>query len=290
MARQGVTQEQVFTAADELREEGIAPTVQSVRERIGSGSYTTINAHLSAWRKEHAGAAVADIPAIPDKVQAAFAQIWATAARGAQEGLEMQREALEAAQREMDRERASMAEEIERLENALDEQTGLVETVTAQRDKEATGRGEAEKQITALSIENARLGEQVKTVQAQAGAANDARDTAVTERERDQAAHEQERQQWAERLEQETALQERLQTELEAERKARGEAEKESAALKTESARLEERAGAAERRAGEMKDQLEDLQAKFADLARAQQPKPTRKKAPAPKSGVSSGK
>jgi len=252
--------------------------VQTVRERIGSGSFSTITVHLSDWRKEHAGAEVAAILDIPDKVQAAFAQVWAKASQSAQEGLEAQREVQR--ERERDRERASMAQEIGRLEQALEEQTSLQETTSAQRETERAGRAEAEKQIMALTIENTRLGEQVKTAQAQVGAANDVRDTAVTERERDQAAHERERQQWAERLEQETALHERLQTDLEAERKARGEAEKESAALKTESARLEERAGAAERRADEMKGQLEDLQAKFADLAKVQQPKPTRKKAP----------
>jgi len=77
MARQGITREQVFAAAEELREEGIAPTVQTVRERIGSGSFSTINAHLGAWKEQNAGVAVAAIPAIPDKVQAAFVQMWA---------------------------------------------------------------------------------------------------------------------------------------------------------------------------------------------------------------------
>jgi hypothetical protein len=76
MARQGITGEQIFTAADELRDEGIAPTVQTVRERIGSGSFSTINTHLGEWKAHNTGAAVADIPAIPDKVQAVFAQIW----------------------------------------------------------------------------------------------------------------------------------------------------------------------------------------------------------------------
>jgi hypothetical protein len=46
MARQGISKEQVYTAAAELREEGTAPTVQAVRERIGSGSFSTINTHL----------------------------------------------------------------------------------------------------------------------------------------------------------------------------------------------------------------------------------------------------
>ena len=113
MARQGISKEQVYSAAAELREEGLTPTVQAVRERIGSGSFSTINTHLAEWKAENAAQAVADIPAMPEKVQEAFTRIWATAARSAQEGFETQREALEAVRKEMDRERASMAEEIE---------------------------------------------------------------------------------------------------------------------------------------------------------------------------------
>lgn len=75
MARQGISKAQVYTAAAELREEGIAPTVQAVRERIGSGSYSTINTHLADWKAENAAQAVADIPAMPEKVQEAFNRI-----------------------------------------------------------------------------------------------------------------------------------------------------------------------------------------------------------------------
>lgn len=169
MARQGITQEQVFAAADELRDEGIAPTVQTVRERIGSGSFSTINAHLGAWKEQNAAQAVADIPEIPDKVQAAFAQIWATASRGAQEGFETQREALETTRREMERERSSMAQEIERLEQALEEQTGLAEKVTAQRDDEAKARADAETRLASLTVENARLEERANAAEKWSG-------------------------------------------------------------------------------------------------------------------------
>ena len=173
MARVGITGEQVFYAADELREEGIAPTVQTVRARIGSGSFSTINAHLGAWKAQNTGAAVADIPAMPEKVQEAFTRIWATAARSAQEGFEAQREALEAARRDMDRERASMAEEIERLERALEEQMAMVETLTAQRDTAATARNEAETRATALTVENARLEERASAAEKWAGELKD---------------------------------------------------------------------------------------------------------------------
>ena len=69
MARPGITQEQVFEAATALQDEGTVPTVQSVRERIGSGSYTTITPMLNAWRDEHAKSAPAHVPDIPETVR-----------------------------------------------------------------------------------------------------------------------------------------------------------------------------------------------------------------------------
>ncbi len=306
MARQGISKEQVYTAAAELREEGTAPTVQAVRERIGSGSFSTINTHLSEWKTENAAQAVADIPDMPEKIEAAFKQIWTTATRSAQEGFDTQREALEAVKKEMGRERASMAEEIERLEGDLEETS----TKAAQLETDLTAERQAgeEKvgQVTALTIDKTRLEEQVKAAQGETRAMKNALDTANTERERDHATHEQDRRRWekeieaertkgeqertrrAEEREQEKSARDRLQQELETERGARGEAEHQTAELRTEAARLEERAGAAETRGSEMKVQLETLQTKFAEVAKARKPRTTTKKkaAPARKPGV----
>jgi chromosome segregation ATPase len=282
MARQGISKEQVYTAAAELREEGTAPTVQAVRERIGSGSFSTINTHLADWKVENAAQGPADIPAMPEKVQDAFNRIWATAARSAQEGFETQREALEAVRKEMDRERASMAEEIERLEKDLEETTTQAAQFEADLTIERQAGEEKAGQVTALTVANARLEEQVKAAQAETRAMRNALDTANTERERDHATHEQDRRRWEKEIEQERLQQKRLQTQLEGERGARDEAVRQASELKTENARLDERAGAAEARGTELKDQLEALQAKFADLAKAQKARATTKKKVAP--------
>jgi chromosome segregation ATPase len=290
MARQGIKKEQVYTAAAELCEEGIAPTVQAVRERIGSGSFSTINTHLADWKAENAAQGPADIPAMPEKVQEAFTRIWATAARSAQEDVETQREALEAMRREMDKERAAMAEEIERLEKALEETAARAAQFEADLTQEREAGEEKAGRVTALTIEKTRLEEQVKAAQAGAHAMKNALDTAVNERERDHATHERDRGRWEKEIEQERLQQKRLQTQLEAERSARGEADRQASELKTESARLDERAGAAEARGTELKDQLEALQAKFADLAKAQKALATTKKKVAPAQGKKSQK
>jgi chromosome segregation ATPase len=256
--------------------------VQAVRERIGSGSFSTINTHLADWKAENAAQGPADIPAMPEKVQEAFTRIWATAARSAQEDVETQREALEAMRREMDKERAAMAEEIERLEKALEETTTQAAQFEADLTIERQAGEEKAGQVTALTVANARLEEQVKAAQAETRAMRNALDTANTERERDHATHEQDRRRWEKEIEQERLQQKRLQTQLEGERGARDEAVRQASELKTENARLDERAGAAEARGTELKDQLEALQAKFADLAKAQKARATTKKKVAP--------
>jgi chromosome segregation ATPase len=184
--------------------------------------------------------------------------------------------------REMDKERAAMAEEIERLEKALEETATRAVQFEADLTIEREAGEEKTEQVTALTIEKTRLEEQVKAAQAETRAMRNALDTANNERERDHATHEQDRGRWEKEIDQERQQQTRLQTQLEGERGARGEAEHQAAELRTETARLEERAGAADARAGEMKGQIEDLQAKFSDLAKAQKARATTKKKAAP--------
>ncbi len=62
MGRIGVSEYQVFQAADQLEAEGVHPSVDSVRVELGNtGSRTTINKYLKEWRarrvhREQAGA------------------------------------------------------------------------------------------------------------------------------------------------------------------------------------------------------------------------------------------
>ncbi len=165
MARQGISKNQVHEAAAALRDEGIAPTVQAVRDRIGSGSFSTISGHLAEWKAENIAQGPADIPPMPDKVQGAFQQIWATAARSGQEAVETERQALEAMRREMDKERAEMGAEIRHLESALEEASGRADrTEKALSAAQEAGAGK-DQQITQLQIDNARLDERVKAAE-----------------------------------------------------------------------------------------------------------------------------
>ncbi len=135
MARPGITQGQVFEVAETLVAEGLAPTVPLVRERLGSGSFTTLGEHLRAWKEKHAAAAVAEIHDMPEKVRAAFQLAWQVAFR-----------------------------------NAAVERGGQLDTALAEARR--TGE-EKDRQLLALQINNARLEERVKAADERADVAND---------------------------------------------------------------------------------------------------------------------
>ena len=167
MPRSGITREQVFEAAQSLMDEGITPTVAAVRERIGSGSFTTVSAHLAEWRAQNIQAP-ANIPEMPDRVRNALNQACAQAVASAQEDLETQRQALEAMRRELDKERADMAAEIERLERAQEQAQEQIEHLRASFTEAQARNREAQAQILDLKVDNARLGERAGNAEGRA--------------------------------------------------------------------------------------------------------------------------
>ena len=54
MARPGISYEQVATVADALVGQGEKPSIQRIRERLGTGSPNTIHRHLKTWRAAQA--------------------------------------------------------------------------------------------------------------------------------------------------------------------------------------------------------------------------------------------
>lgn len=93
MPRKTDTRERVFAAADQLLEEGTRPTQQNVRERIGSGSLSTINTALNDWWKtlsERLGRRNQH-PELPDAVAIAANKLWDQALAYAHHSLEQDR-------------------------------------------------------------------------------------------------------------------------------------------------------------------------------------------------------
>jgi hypothetical protein len=141
MARTGITSEQVYEAAEALTREGVTPTVHTVRERLGTGSFSTITGYLSAWRADRDAAKAAHIPDPPEAVTRLFRDLWAVSWKANHEALSNERLALDAAKRDMDTERAEMSREIEALETALekaDEKNSVQAAELAQAKEEGT--------------------------------------------------------------------------------------------------------------------------------------------------------
>ena len=73
MARTGITYEQVATVADALVGQGEKPSIQRIREQLGTGSPNTIHRHLKAWRATQAPAE-RRAARLPDELTAALAE------------------------------------------------------------------------------------------------------------------------------------------------------------------------------------------------------------------------
>lgn len=134
MAREGITQAQVFNAADAISSTGQNPTVASVRAKLGTGSFTTITAHLRAW-KEQVVTSEPEPSDVPEEVTAALDRaaeiVWKAANEHFARELNALRKAADdttlKAYAEADEARA----EIERLEEVVENDR---ETITAQAE------------------------------------------------------------------------------------------------------------------------------------------------------------
>lgn len=80
MGRRGsITEEQVFQAADSLVAQGKEVTPSALLGALGSGSFTTIYKHLSAWETSRTSAITDRASAIPESVLSAFGAAWRAA-------------------------------------------------------------------------------------------------------------------------------------------------------------------------------------------------------------------
>jgi len=103
------TQELAKQTADQLLQEGIRPTQQNVRARMGCGSITTINKALNSWWQElgQRFKANAQHPMIPDPVAESASKLWVQALAYAEKSLEERRVELEQEYRRLKLESAS---------------------------------------------------------------------------------------------------------------------------------------------------------------------------------------
>lgn len=116
----GLTDEQVFAAADAVEARGERPTQHNVRDELGGGSFATIGPALRRWRQAREDAADLAEVELPDSVEARgrelLALVWREASARAQAGhaalqaavADLER-AVEEAEAELEKERADRA-------------------------------------------------------------------------------------------------------------------------------------------------------------------------------------
>jgi chromosome segregation ATPase len=222
MARVGITYEQVAAAADAIIGEGQQPTINAVRDRIGTGSPNTVHRHLTAWRAARPQATVA-APELPASLTTAIAAEIERAAASARAEVESK---LVQAQAEA----AELANAGESLETERDELLEQVTELTTDRD---TLAGKAEQQAADIKT-------QAERIEREQQAAEAARvDLAKAQLKIESSA---------ERLGEQAAEIERLRVALDLESKARIASEQQAAVLSAKLESMTDRATKAEAR------------------------------------------
>lgn len=126
MPRIGISFEEVAAIADSLVAEGVTPSINSVRERTGTGSPNTIHRHLVAWRETIPLSASVTVE-LPASVLMAINQEIIRSRADAKAEIEARLVIVQA-------EAAELAAAGEKLETELEVLLGEIKALTTDRD------------------------------------------------------------------------------------------------------------------------------------------------------------
>jgi chromosome segregation ATPase len=164
MGRRGsISEEQVFEAADALVAQGKEVTPTALLSSLGSGSFTTIYKHLSAWESSRASAVTDRAAVIPEAVLSAFGAAWrAATAEAGKEVLAVREQAAEdvAAARTQFQE---ALQTIERLETESEADAARLESLSAKVAELEKVLHQSENERAALKATCEQLLHQVKS-------------------------------------------------------------------------------------------------------------------------------
>lgn len=164
MGRRGsISEEQVFEAADALVAQGKEVTPTALLGSLGSGSFTTIYKHLSAWEASRATAVTDRAAVIPDTVLSAFGAAWrAASAEAGKEVLAVKEQAAEdvAAAKAQFQE---ALETIERLETESEADASRIDSLSAKIAELEKALHQSENEKAALKATSEQLRHQVKS-------------------------------------------------------------------------------------------------------------------------------
>ena len=243
MARPGITYDQVAAVADAIIGEGQQPTINAVRDRIGTGSPNTVHRHLTVWRAARPQA-TATAPELPTTLTTAIAAEIERAAASARSEVENKLVQAQAEAVEL----SSVGEALEAERDELFEQ---VAELTTERD---TLAGKAGQQAADIKT-------QAERIEREQQAAETARvDLAKAQLKIESGT---------ERLVEQASEIERLRVALDSESKARIAAEQQAAVLSAKLDSMTDRATKAESRLERVEKQSEQIRQEL-DSARNQ--------------------
>lgn len=178
----GITQEQVDQAADAIVATGERPTVEKIRNRLGTGSPNTVTRMLDGWRQglSERLRQVSLLPELPDEVGQAMTALWTQALQHAraqaQQELQAEHEALQRATADLDARAsevaaklAAMQDDVARSSEAarlaaaeVKAQRQLIERLESENQDRAQERERLLAENQALSVTAAELRKQAQ--------------------------------------------------------------------------------------------------------------------------------
>jgi len=141
--------DKIFNICETLKQSGINPTAEKVRNELGSGSFTTISPIIREWRDTQSKTET--VPEIPPEAQNAVTQatalIWKIATDHQTEAINAVRQECNRIEQEALAERDEALKEIQFLENQLQTLKTSLETIEKQNRTITTEKASLELQI-----------------------------------------------------------------------------------------------------------------------------------------------
>ncbi len=168
MGRRGsITEARVFEAADALVAQGREVTPTVLLTTLGSGSFTTIYKHLSAWEASRVSAGTAQTSVIPEAVLSAFGAAWrAASAEAGKEVVTVREQAMEEVRTAQTQFQEAL-QTIERLEAESEIDAGRIEALTAKVAELEASLQKAETERAVLKATVEQVQQQVKLQEAE---------------------------------------------------------------------------------------------------------------------------
>lgn len=250
----GITENDVWQAADALLLDGARPTIERVRQKLGRGSPNTVGPHLDGWFRSlgarlQGGSGKAGSSALPEAVQQAALQLWSAALDSVRAELEAdfasRREALESERAELAGDRVRLQTESEHMAARQQGLEAALQAVHARLD-------EAQRQQERLERQLETRQQEAEALRGEAVASRELAGRLAAQLETQRRAHEVERDRLEERA---VAHEKRWALELDRARDALKQAQARLSGAEAESAkRIAQLAEAGERLEGELRE------------------------------------